>query len=233
MTAEVFYKRMENQLEFVDAAEIFANDELENEFAIGEGRGYGMEYSIEKKEGLLKGWIGYTWSFVERGNFEVLDTDQSFAQQGFFSPVYDRRHDLSVVALYELSKRFTFSATFVYGSGDLRWLPLGRWSFQDVQGATFESVVPDYQGRNNFRLPAYHRLDVGLVWKFNPKWGENDLTFSVVNAYDRRNTFFIYFEPEFVEFGEGDNAVRLPERVIARQVSLFPILPSVTWNFNF
>lgn len=119
VTAEVFYKRMKNQLEFVDAAEIFANDELENEFAIGEGRGYGFEYSIEKKQGELTGWIGYTLSFVERGNFEVLDPDQSFAQEGFFSPVYDRRHDLSVVALYDLSKRFTLSATFVYGSGDL------------------------------------------------------------------------------------------------------------------
>lgn len=233
VTAEVFYKRMKNQLEFVDAAEIFANDELENEFAIGEGRGYGFEYSIEKKQGELTGWIGYTLSFVERGNFEVLDPDQSFAQEGFFSPVYDRRHDLSVVALYDLSKRFTLSATFVYGSGDLRWLPSGRWAFQDVYGSSFESIVPDFQDRNNFRLPAYHRLDMGLVWKFFPKWGESDLTFSVVNAYDRRNTFFIYFEPEFIEVGEGNNTFRVPDRVVARQVSLFPILPSVTWNFKF
>lgn len=233
VTAELFYKRMENQLEFVDAAEIFANNELENEFAIGEGRGYGFEYSIEKKEGILTGWIGYTLSFVERGNFEVLDPDQNFAQQGFFSPVYDRRHDLSVVALYDFSKRLTFSATFVYGSGDLRWLPSGRWAFQDVYGSSFESVVPDFQDRNNFRLPAYHRLDLGLVWKFFPKWGESDLTFSVVNAYDRRNTFFIYFEPEFVEVGDGNNTFRVPDRVVARQVSLFPILPSVTWNFKF
>ncbi|MBX2870543.1 MAG: TonB-dependent receptor [Saprospiraceae bacterium] len=233
VTAEVFYKRMENQLEFVDAAEIFANDDLENEFAIGEGRGYGFEYSIEKKEGVLTGWIGYTLQFVERGNFEVLDPDQSFAQQGFFSPVYDRRHDLSVVALYDFSKRLTLSATFVYGSGDLRWLPSGRWAFQDVYGSSFESVVPDFQDRNNFRLPPYHRLDLGLVWKFFPKWGESDLTFSVVNAYDRRNTFFIYFEPEFVEVGDGNNVFRVPDRVVARQVSLFPILPSVTWNFKF
>ncbi|NET33591.1 MAG: hypothetical protein F6K19_16470, partial [Cyanothece sp. SIO1E1] len=131
------------------------------------------------------------------------------------------------------SKRFTLSATFVYGSGDLRWLPSGRWAFQDVYGSSFESVVPDFQERNNFRLPPYHRLDLGLVWKFFPKWGESDLTFSVVNAYDRRNTFFIYFEPEFVEVGDGNNVFRVPDRVVARQVSLFPILPSVTWNFKF
>ncbi|MEZ5040558.1 MAG: TonB-dependent receptor [Saprospiraceae bacterium] len=233
MTTEVFYKKMKNQLEFVDAAEIFANDALENEFAIGEGRGYGLEYSIEKKEGLLSGWIGYTLSFVERGNFTVLDPDQYFAQQGFFSPVYDRRHDLSVVTLYELSKRLSFSATFVYGSGDLRWLPVGRWALQDVHGSGFESVVPDFQERNNYRLPPYHRLDVGLVLKFFRKWGESDLSLSIVNVYDRRNTFFIYFEPTFVEIGEGANSLKIPDKIEARQVSLFPILPSLTWNFKF
>jgi hypothetical protein len=233
VTAETYYKKQENVLEFVDGAQLFANNELEQEFAIGRGRGYGFELSIEKKEGNLTGWIGYTLAFVERGEFRLLDDSKRFAQQGYFSPVFDRRHDLSVVAMYKLSRRLSATATFVYGSGDLRWLPTGRFTFSDVQGSEFEPVVPDYETRNNFRLPPYHRLDLGLVWRFFPKWGESDLTFSVINAYDRRNTFFMYLEPEFREVGTDANPIQFPERIAAKQVSLFPILPSITWNFKF
>jgi hypothetical protein len=234
---ELYYKWLDNQLQFVDGAQIFVNDELEDEFAVGEGRAYGMEFSIEKKEGRLTGWIGYTLALTRLQNFETLDPNGRFAQEsegfGPFNPIYDRRHDISVVALYELSKRWIASATFVYGSGDLTWLPPGRFTFQDVPGAGFEAVVPDYRERNNFRLPAYHRLDLGLVYKFFPKWGESDLTLSVVNAYDRRNAFFIFFEPEFEGEESNTGGIDIPTRIAASQVSLFPILPSLTWNFKF
>ena len=125
------------------------------------------------------------------------------------------------------------TATFVYGSGDLRWLPVSRWTFQDVYGGSLQPVVPDYRERNNYRLPPFHRLDLGLVWRFFPKWGESDLTLSVINAYDRRNTFFLYFEPSFRKLVMGDIVIEVPDRIAARQVSLFPILPSITWNFKF
>jgi len=234
LTAETFYKKMDRQLELVDGAEIFANDDLEEEFAIGEGEAYGLELSIEKQEGRLRGWIGYTLSRTTRRNFVQIDPNAQFLQQTPFSPIYDRRHDISVVGTYELSKRLTASATFVYGSGDLRWLPTGRFTFQDVAPAELESVIPDFGDRNNYRLPAYHRLDLGLVWKFFPKWGESDLTFSIVNAYDRRNTFFIFFEPvDEIQIGTGDGAIEVPTRIAAQQVSLFPILPAFTWNFKF
>ncbi len=237
LTVETYYKALQNQLEFVDGAQLFANDNLEEEFAIGRGEAYGLEVSLEKKEGRLTGWIGYTLAYVQRGEFSTIDPGGYFEQNRFdpyFRPIYDRRHDLSVVALYDLSRKIGLSATFVYGSGDLRWLPVGRFTFQDVQGASFESVTPIYEERNNFRLPPYHRLDLSLVIRFFPKWGESDLTISVINAYDRRNTFFIYFEPEIREVDGGDGTiVEVPERIAARQVSLFPILPSVTWNFKF
>lgn len=233
LTVETYYKWLDNQVEFVDGAELFANDNLEEEFAIGRGRGYGFEVGVEKKEGDLTGWIGYTLSFTERGDFETIDPNGAFAQQGFFSPIYDRRHDLSVVALYEINRRLTASATFVYGSGDLRWLPFGRFSFQDVQGQQFETIVPIYGDRNTFRIPDYHRLDVALVIKFFPKWGESDLTISVVNAYDQRNAFFVFFEPEFQEIDTGGQVLEIPDRVVAKQQSLFPILPSLTYNFKF
>lgn len=231
---ETYYKSLDNQLEFVDGAEIFANDELEEEFAIGRGDGVGFEASIEKEDGKLRGWIGYTLSYVQRGDFETLDPTASFAQQGYFSPIYDRRHNISVVASYDLSRRLTASLVWVYGSGDLRWLPTGRFTYQDVYGAPFQAVIPIYEDRNTYRLPPYHRLDLGLVWRFFPKWGESDLTISVINAYDRRNTFFIYFEPEFeTESDANGNAIEIPKRIAAKQVSLFPILPSITWNFKF
>jgi outer membrane cobalamin receptor len=231
---EGFYKDLDNQLELVDGAEIFANDKLEEEFAIGEGEAYGVEFSVEKQEGKLQGWIGYTLSRTVRSDFKTISPDAQFLQELPFSPIYDRRHDLSIVATYQISKRLTASATFVYGSGDLRWLPEGRFSFQDVDLAEFQSVVPDFGDRNNYRLPDYHRLDLGLVWKFFPKWGESDLTFSVINVYDRRNTFFLFFEPvgETI-IGADGNGVVVPERIAAQQVSLFPILPAFTYNFKF
>ncbi len=234
VSVEGYYKWLGNQIDFIDGADLFANDDLEQEFAFGEGRGYGMEISIEKKEGRLTGWIGYTLARIERGNFQTVKPNASFQQQGFFSPIYDRRHDLSVVAIYDLSKRLTLSATYVYGSGDLRWMAPGRFSFQDVYGLPFQAVVPDYQDRNNYRLPYYSRLDLGLVIKFFPKWGESDLSINVVNALDRRNAFFIYLEPEFTELDTGGgNVIQVPEKIAAKQVSLFPVLPSISWNFKF
>lgn len=231
---EGFYKKLENQLELVDGAEIFANDDLEEEFAIGEGEAYGLEFSVEKQEGKLQGWIGYTLSRTIRRNFKTISPDAQFLQELPFSPIYDRRHDLSVVASYKISRRLNASATFVYGSGDLRWLPQGRFSFQDVELADFQAVVPDFGDRNNYRLPDYHRLDLGLVWKFFPKWGESDLTLSVVNVYDRRNTFFLFFEPVGeTTIGGQTNGLSVPERIAAQQVSLFPILPAFTYNFKF
>ena len=235
LTNEYFYKWLDNQVDFVDWAELFGNDMLEQEMAIGKGRAYGVEISIEKKEGRLTGWIGYTLSKIERGEFRTIDPDALFGEGlGYFSPRYDRRHDISVVAIYELTKRLTATASFVFGSGDLYWLPTGRFTFQDISGGQFQSVVPDYENRNNVRLPAYHRLDLGLVWKFTPKWGESDLTFNVINAYDRRNAFFLYLEPIFGEATDVNGTVfEVPERIAAKQVSLFPILPSITYNFKF
>ena len=238
ITWEAYYKWLDRQLQFVDGARLFANDRLEEEFAVGTGEAYGLELSIEKKQGRFTGWIGYTLALIQLKDFETLAPGGRFAQEsegyGPFSPIYDRRHDLSVVGMYEISRRLTTTATFVYGSGDLRWLAPGRFTFQDIYGAGFKAVVPDYGARNNFRLPPYHRLDLSLVIRFFPKWGESDLSLSVVNAYDRRNAFFVLLEPQFKDVDGGDgNQIRIPDRIAAKQVSLFPILPSITWNFKF
>jgi hypothetical protein len=225
---EVYYKRMHNLIDFIDHARLFANDNLEAEFAFGDGYAYGMELGIEKSKGKFTGWIGYTLAFVRRGNFERIMDGR------YFSPRFDRRHDLSIVGIYEISRRFSLTATFVYGSGDLTWLPSGRSVFQDVTGAPISPIMPIFGDRNTFRMPAYHRMDLGFVIRFFPKWGENDLTLSIYNVYDRRNPYFLFLEPQFSQdFGSaGPPPGAIPTRIAPKQVSLFPILPSITWNFK-
>ena len=226
-TNEYYYKWMENQVDFIDHAQLFANDQLEQEFTFGKGRAYGMELAIEKNEGTITGWIGYTFARIERGEFADIDGGK------YFPPRYDRRHDLSAVLMYNINKRFTLSASFVYGSGDVAWLPSGKFTVLDVPGGTTQTVVPVYGERNTFRYPAYHRMDLGFVVNFFPKWGKNDLTLSIYNVYDRRNPYFIYLEPEFTTIESGGITFEVPSRISAQQTSLFPILPSLTWNFSF
>lgn len=235
LTNEYYYKWLDNQVDFVDWAELFANQNLEQEFAIGKGYSYGTELGLEKREGKFTGWIGYTLAWTKRGDFVPVDPNGYFGEgRSYFAPRYDRRHDISVVAMWEINRRLTFSSSWVYGSGDLAWLPTGRLTFQDVQGGTTQVVLPVYRERNNFRLAAFHRLDLGLIVKFYPKWGESDLSINVINAYDRRNAFFLFLEPEFAEeTGAGGELFEIPERIKATQVSLFPILPSISWNFKF
>ncbi len=235
ITNEYYVKWLSRQVDFVDGARLFANDNLEQEFAIGSGYGYGMELSIEKQEGQLKGWIGYTLALVKRTDFQPIDPSRLFSGAGTsFFPRYDRRHDLSVVLMYDLTRRITVSGTAVYGSGDRTWLPVGRFTFQDVYGADFQPIVPIYGERNAFRLPYFFRTDFGLVYKFFPKWGESDLTLSVFNLTNRRNAFFLYLEPQYAEgVDPEENPLAIPTGVAAKQVSLFPIIGSLTFNFKF
>lgn len=227
ITNEFYYKKLHNQIDFKDFAQLFANDALEDEFRFGDGYSYGVELGVEKQEGDLTGWIGYTLSWTQR-RFNGIQENR------YYSPRYDRRHDLSIVAIYEINKRLSVTGTFVYGSGDVSWLPSGRFYFQDIPGNTVEPVVPSYGDRNTFRLAPYHRLDLGLVWRFFPRWGEHDLTLSVFNALDRRNPYFVYLDTETTTLDQGGVIIEdVPNRIVAKQVSLFPIIPSITWNFSF
>ncbi len=194
LTNEYFYKWLGNQVDFRDHAQLFANDDLEQEFAFGDGYAYGMELGLEKTAGRFTGWLGYTLSLIRRGNFNLVGGGQIMDGR-YFPPRHDRRHDLSIVGVYEVNRRLTVTGTFVYGSGDITWLPEGRFFFQDVEGGNTNPAVPVYGDRNSYRLPPYHRLDLGMVISFFPKWALTG--------------------------------------VAAKQVSLFPVLPSLTWNFSF
>ncbi|MBL7826518.1 MAG: TonB-dependent receptor, partial [Saprospiraceae bacterium] len=224
VTWEAWYKWLQNQVDFIDGAELFGNNELEQELTIGRGYAYSpLELEIEKKEGKLTGWIGYTLAWVKRGDFPVINNGE------YFAPRFDTRHNFTVVATYELTKKWQFTATWVYSSGYVSWLPLGRYSIQDVPGAPFQTVVPVYGERNSYRYPPYMRGDVGIIYKWKKKRSEHDLTLSVYNVLDRRNPYFIYLDAEYENTPLGD----VPVGIQAKQVSLFPILPSLTWNFKF
>ena len=223
---EFYFKNMQRQIDLKDGASFFVNDRLDTVFVFGRGWSYGTEFYIEKKKGRLTGWIGYTLSYTWR-QFPAINFGEKF------HPRYDRRHDISVVLIYKLSPRLNFSTTWVYGSGNAVSLPEGRFFFQDLPGAidpaSIASVIPVVKSRNAFRMEPYHRWDLGLVYNLRAKHGEADLTFSVYNTYSRMNPFFIYFET----VTENPDGSGRPLGFKAKQVSLFPVIPSVTYNFKF
>ena len=227
LTDEVYYKWANNQIDFKDGAQIFANNDLDSQFLFGRGWAYGNELYLEKKTGKTTGWIGYTLAWTKRNFPPQLGTTGINNGRDFY-PNYDRRHNLTVVVMHELSTRISLTASFVYTSGAPTTLPLGRFALQDIYQGGIQAI-PVYPDRNSYRMIPYHRLDLGLVYKLRPSriGGERDFTFSIYNAYNRRNAYFIYFEQTRDKITDKVTGYR------AQQVSLFPIIPSVTYNFKF
>lgn len=217
---EAYYKPMKNQIEFKPGAQLFFNQNLENEMIFGNGLSYGVEVLGKKKFGNLTGWFGYTWSKATR-QFDELNQGKSFYYR------YDRTHDVSLVATYTLNSKWSFTGVFVYGTGNAATLPTARYSYNigfdlDKNKPQF-TFVDVYDKINDYRLPAYHRLDLSATYvgkkssKFESSWN-----FSIYNVYNRANPYFIYFVPDLEAL-----------KVRAYMVYLFPILPSVAWNFKF
>ncbi|GAA4497158.1 TonB-dependent receptor [Hymenobacter ginsengisoli] len=227
LTDEVYYKWASNQIDFRDGAQIFANNDLDSQFLFGRGWAYGNELYLEKKTGKTTGWIGYTLAWTKRNFPPQLGTTGINNGHDFY-PNYDRRHNLNIVVLHELNPRISLTASFVYTSGAPTTLPFGRFALQDIYQGGIQAV-PVYPDRNSYRMIPYHRLDLGLVYKLRPSRisGQRDLTFSIYNAYNRRNAYFIYFEQT------RDKATDKVTGYRAQQVSLFPLIPSVTYNFKF
>ncbi|NOT94564.1 TonB-dependent receptor [Ferruginibacter sp.] len=212
---ELYYKQMQNQIEFQEGYTPNTLEDTENFFTFGKGWSYGSELFINKTKGKLTGWIGYTLSWTWR-KFAALNFGEKYPAK------YDRRNDLSVVAMYELNKKWKLSAAFVYGSGNAATLPQ---RFYIVGGV----LTQEYSRINEYRLPAYHRLDLSAI--LTPKKNEkrkwkSEWVFSVYNAYSRQNPYFIYFD-------QNGNPFNGTLTIQAKQVSLFPIIPAVTWNFKF
>jgi hypothetical protein len=216
-SVELYYKTLENQIEYAEGflPENTVNDNVDNNFVFGSGRSYGAEFFFKKSKGRFSGWIGYTLSWTER-TFPDLNNGKTFYAK------FDRRHDVSIVASYDISSRWNIGATWVYATGNLNTFPERLYVLSNGH------VLEDYGGqRNNYRLPAYHRLDVSATLKSKPgKKFDSSWNFSIFNVYNRYNPYIIYFD---TAVDQDDGTVT----VAAKQISLFPIIPSVTWNFKF
>ena len=212
---EFYYKDMQNQIEYKEGYTPNTLDDTENSFVFGKGWSYGSELYINKAKGKFTGWIGYTLSWTWR-KFADLNFGEKYPAK------YDRRNDLSLVGMYSLNKKWKLSATFVYGTGNAATLPE---RFYIVDGI----LSQEYSRINQYRLPSYHRLDVAAI--LTPKKNENrkwksEWVFSVYNVYNRKNPYFIYFD-QTGSLAQGNLQIQ------AKQVSIFPVIPSVTWNFKF
>lgn len=214
-SVEVYYKTMDNMIEYEEgyAPEDAIKDNTDNHFVFGKGISYGAEFFLKKRTGKATGWVGYTWSKTIRRFSEINDGKE-------FPAKFDRRHDFVFTSTYDLTDKWSFSATFVYATGNAITLPIQRYIFEG-------NVVNVYGERNSVRMPPYHRMDISATrkGKENKRFSSN-WNFSVFNVYNRANPFFIYFDNEG-NLSEGTL------KITAKQVSLFPILPSVTWNFSF
>lgn len=218
-SAEAYYKNIENITDFADNAQLFFNEDLPTEFRQGDSRSYGLELMAEKKEGGLTGFVSYTWSKTEREVPQVNLGNTFYAN-------YDRRNVLNVVATYELNDKWSFGGSFTYSTGRPITLPAGRYEYSGYQ-------VDYITERNGYRLPDFHRLDLSatLVPRKNlkRKW-KSSWVFSIYNVYSRSNAFTIY--TRVVQDDDG-NIIGDGDQKEARQISLFPILPSVTYNIKF
>ncbi|HEX6334267.1 MAG TPA: TonB-dependent receptor [Flavisolibacter sp.] len=211
---EVYYKKMDNQIEYREGYTPSLQDP-EEEFVFGRGWSYGAEFFVNKVSGPLTGWIGYTLSWTWR-KFPQLNDGRKYPAK------FDRRHDLSVVATYELNRKWKFGGVVVYATGNATSLPE---RFYLVNGV----LTQEYSSINQYRLPSYHRIDLSATYTPVPKKKrkvESSWVFSVYNVYSRLNPYFIYFY-------QNGSAVAGSLKIEARKVALFPILPTVTWNFRF
>lgn len=228
-SVEVYYKGMNNLIEYQEGAlpSDNVNDNTDNLLTFGKGWSYGIEFFIKKTAGKFTGWVGYTWSKTER-KFEEINNGEVFPAK------YDRRHDLSLVGSYKLSKRWVFSGAFIYATGNTLTLPTA-WYVQN------QDLLFHYGQRNSTRMAPYHRLDISATWygkeykeKVDVATGEtiqvkkklrSNIAISVYNVYNRANPYFLYVDNDG-DFLEGDFEIKV------KQVTLFPIIPSVTWNFE-
>ncbi len=214
-SVEVYYKDLKNQ---IDYGENYVNDvaeDVENDFVFGTGRSFGIELFLKKSKGDFNGWIGYTLAKTDR-IFEDINEGKRF------NATYDRTHDLSVVFNYKVNPKWQFGGVFVYGTGN---------SFTPIKSLYIieNNLNVEYGGRNSARVEAYHRMDLSATLTPKPYSDKNftsSWTFSVYNLYNRRNPFFISY---FTETSPDNSTARAS----AFKVSLFPIIPSVTWNFSW
>lgn len=208
-SAEIFYKKMRNIIDFKDDANIYGNEKIDGELRIGKGFAYGLELMVKKSTGKLTGWISYTYAHT----YQTIE-DINFGER-YRSP-FDRPHNLTAVISYDFNKRFNASANWVFMSGQPCTNPYGKYVVENIPYA----IYTGYRNQSNY--PNYHRLDMSLTWKTKEKkkW-ESEWNLSVYNAYARHNTWAIIFMPS------ENNSIS------TTKIYLFSLVPSISYNFKF
>jgi len=207
---ELYYKDMQNLIEFKNGADIFLNEFIESQLVFGNGWSYGLELYLEKKIGRFTGWLSYTLSTTQRV-FDKIDGGNSFPAR------QDRTHDIAMVGIYNLNENWSLSANWIFYTGLAATYPSGKY---EINGQTINL----YTERNGYRMPDYHRLDLGATYYFNrSEENEMSLSFALYNVYARENAYRISFEES-----ETD-----PTKTQAVKLALFSIVPAITFNFKF
>lgn len=215
---EVFYKTVQNRLDYIDGADLIANDAVEQILLEGEARAYGLEFLLRKNQGKLQGWIAYTLSRSEQRTPGRTALEPGINNGEWYSAAWDKTHDLTVTANYELNRKWDLGANFTLQTGQPITYPNGQYEFDGL-------FIPTFEARNSSRLPIVHRLDFSATYtpKPNKKNGwQSSWVFSLYNAYNRRNAVSI-------TFGENEDT----NRNEATRLAIFGVIPAITYNFNF
>jgi len=211
-SVEVYYKKMTNSIDFKDHAQLMLNPRLEGELRIGEATSYGAEFYVKYDISKFSGWVSYTYSKTMRSIPEINDGTP-------YAAPYDKPHDLAIVFSYEPTKRISLAANWIYSTGIPFTLPSGRYQI-------LGNILPVYTGRNEYRLPDYHRLDLSFAIRGKDKPGrrwKGEWNFSVYNAYARKNAWTLNFIQDEAN----------PDRTYAEMTYLFSVIPAITYNFKF
>ncbi|GAA4305966.1 TonB-dependent receptor [Aestuariibaculum suncheonense] len=215
---EAYYKAIDNRIDYIDGSDLIGNNNIETEILNGEARAYGLELLLRKNKGNFTGWFAYTLSKSEQRTLGGKAGGPGINNGNWYNTPYDRTHDISVTGSYKLNEKWNFSSNLVFQTGRPVTYPNGQYTYEGLSVAT-------YTNRNEDRLPSYHRLDVSATYKPNRKpdnrW-KGEWVFGIYNVYNRRNA-------ASVSFNQNDQT-GLNE---ATRISIFGMIPSVSYNFKF
>ena len=211
-SVEIYYKRLFNQIDYVDGADLTLNNRIETEILSGEGRAYGLELYVKKNMGRLTGWLSYTLSKTEKRIPGISKSDPGINNGQFYPNSFDKTHDLSITAIYALNRSWSLSANFIYSTGRPATFPNSRYEIANL-------VFAQYENRNSDRFPDYHRLDISAT--LYDKWG-GDWVFSLYNVYNYMNTSSLTFRQNELN----------PSKTEAVRTTIFGIVPSISFNFK-
>ncbi len=218
LEVETFYKDIQNRIDYIDGADLIANDAIEQVILNGEARAYGLEVLLRKNEGRLKGWLAYTLSKSEQRTPGRTPFETGINNGDWYATPWDKTHDITLTGSYEINNKWSVNTNFLYQTGIPATFPNGQYQFNGL-------TIPVYEARNSSRLPDYNRLDASVIYKPKPnseKRFKSEWVFSVYNLYNRRNAASITFREN-----------RMTGANEATRLAIFGIVPSVTYNFKF